>query len=140
MKTITINKQSWHYRLLRFMEFSARHADDLCVYTRGVAGALALALCVVSFVAGATAGLADFLTWCAVCLLWLTIIEPWGALWGIGGGLLLSATILSGPFWAPRLFNVIRNASEKIPEESRLKWADAWASFRERVCFRVDYK
>ena len=140
MKTITIDLSSWHFRLLRFLNFGARYSDDLCEYVRGVSGALCLFLLMLTFAVGGIAGIADTLAWMVVSVMWLTFLDPSGPLWSLGAAIYLCALILTGPLWGPMLLDKVSDAVSAIPEKSRLKFADAWASFRERACFRVNYK
>lgn len=132
MRTIEINKNSWHFKLLRWMELYPDGAADFCHYCRKLFGA-AFLLTMIGFLAV----LALFLTgetvaWLAWMALNMAFIEPY-AFAVIGGTLWASLLVLAmilGAF-------VVK---EKLPEETREVIDAAWDSFHSKVCFKVSLR
>lgn len=140
MKTITISRSAWHWRLLNYLNWEARWTDDFCSYCRWLAWAL-----VVSAAGLVVIGLAG---WCLVDFaMWVASWVKYGFDGGAGVGAILVAIVLFLVVVVGTIFiagHLLGAAAVKIPtllpEDSKDFVASAWESFKDKVCFRVELK
>lgn len=140
MRTITIDRCAWHYRLLKAYGFS--RPKDFCAYTRSVMGALLLTLVLASLITVLTICVAHLFAWVAAMLFSWTGIEP--EPYAIFAALISVVLATMGACFAAVHMWIgataaTRHAFAALPEEQQLKLADWWGAIRDRVCFRVDF-
>lgn len=134
MKTVTINRNSWHFWLAGQWAFGANEASDFCTYLRWVAlGATkVLFLAIIGIVSAALVGwvIGDFLGWLIAGLLH-GFVEPWVALvflYFMLGGVLVGA------------FLGARAAAPVVADHSPAFLRNAYWILKDRVCYRVEVR
>lgn len=131
MRTININRDSWHYRLLHKLDFNPYWAEDFCHYLRKLLGACLMLLLVgmvgLAFVY-ATADMLVWLAWMVVNLQW---VGPSSAAF-IAAGLWALAAMGAAIIYLWILYE------RKVPDESKAVVSAAWEAVHSKVCFRVN--
>ena len=140
MKTITIDKNSWHYRLLDKLDFYV--APDICSYTRKVLGALflvGLMACFSLYILGALTNIAIWLVVCLQHSVWFQP-EPWalGTTIAVLGFVFIIGIVL-GAVWIAET-NTKRKIRRRNNNEPDGFVTEAYKSFKDKVCYRVDFK
>ena len=128
MKEITINTNSWHYRLIRMWGFYPS-TDDICAYTRAMLLALMITVFSFSAATGMLSALVDFGTWLVVWALTgimvdITQLGQYGA-----AELMIGAAIGLG-LLAHRLTTKV-----ELSEDTQAMWD----SVRHKICVRINY-
>lgn len=132
MKTITISKSSWHFRLMKMLGLEARYSESICGYLRGlflitpIFGAILLAFVGVGIVS--LIGTGQFLGWVTAMVVMLTWLYPvWFEPLGF---IVVGIAIIMG----------IRPIASKVPEHlpQMPEWVGAaWESVHDRICRKV---
>ena len=132
MKTITINRTSWHYRMMETCQWTPREADNLCHYIRKF-----VELCFILFLFAIVAmfylvSMGEIFAWISWMILNQAWIEPdpFSFL-----GLLVIAMVLCV---AGYLGWVV--VYEKFTEERQELLNAVWDTIHDKVCFRVVMK
>lgn len=135
MTPITINVDSWHYRMLH--KFNASRlwgCRDLCTYTRAVV-LTALMLGIISSLSMFTVGaiLGDAIAWILACIVTSTWIEP-----GMGIIFVIATCILVLMFVAAAQFHEWReNRRYDVKEPSTLMLA--YRSWKDKYCTKIKF-
>ena len=139
MKTVTINKNSWHYKIVTYWNGYESENDDFCQYTRTVLVATAVFLLVAISLLGLALtlfiGIADTAAWLVAGLVESFVIPSFFASNII---FLTSFVAICGiPYFSVKWFKRYFNSTIKDDNSSL---AVAYESWKNKVCFRIDYK
>lgn len=136
MKTIVVNRDSWHYKLAHFLDkdYCPRRAD-FCAYLRGILKSVvgiaflcAMACGAIYLVAFAFWGLGELIAWLIFGLLhgWM----PMESNGFIGALIVFIGTVCGG-------IALAQKAGPVIVEKQPAFIKTAWQSIHEKTCFRL---
>lgn len=126
MKTVVVNRMSWHYKLAEWGSFDSYSDQDLCTYTRTVMGGFLLMLIVGGLIGFASMAVGDFIGWVAA-----------GFMNGFArpeflAGMVLFVGVCAMMFFLLRGVLVTAEKSEFLSQ--------AYTSLRDKVCYRLEVK
>lgn len=153
----TMNKNSWHYKLATTgkdpweLEYFDEECDNFCKYARSVFNGIlrySFMGLILTFIFGAAVyAVGDTLAWLGWMLFNLSLVEP-----GVGATFMIMLTILFGGYF---LFDLIKKALIKLAYSTHktshkihvaLEKKDSgfihllYKKYKEKVCFRIEYK
>jgi len=127
MKSISISKSAWHYKFASLTIKNGDEPQDLCAYVTQIIGSsvfvffVILVCAIIGYVGG------ELLAWIVACFVSGSVI--------IGGPLILvSVSVLVFGVWA------IVKGTTKAAEHSPQFVKEAYISFRDKVCYRINYR
>lgn len=130
MKTIVIDRNSWHYKWMVATDVRPSN-PDICAYTRALIKTALITLLWMGLLAVTTASFGDFFAWIAACSMsgTLVVMDTTSAL-----ALALIFLFLVATCWAAAAR--IANSVPKVPEDVKAMWN----SITGKACCRIEYK
>lgn len=127
MRAITINKESWHYRLLEKVDFYPGGARDFCHYLRKLTGLaiLTFLLTVLGTIYAASMG---------EVFAWVT--------WMVVNGQLIAPDAFVVPGLVASSIGLVFLAAfafQMLPDDTREVVEAAWETVHDKVCFKVRF-
>lgn len=148
MKAVTINRGSWHFKLLRNFGLDQREMD-LCLYIRRMLIAFVLASLIALACLGALVLVGNFLAWVAYCLYAGTLVPANGPTSAVLAILALASLvgvvrlIVKGlTAWSEHRYykniQIKQDPNYKEPEPSFVEVA--YTTIKQKTCFKVEFK
>ena len=138
MKTVTINRNAWHFRA-QHQIFSLRgDPEDFCAYVRRVIwSVLVLALFAIAAIAGgciAVYSTGDFIGWLVAGIVYGFVrIEG-----GVGFAAAMTAGVLA--LFCVGISRLARTGGALLTEHKPEFLSDAYRSIKDRICYRLEIR
>lgn len=127
MREITINKDSWHYRLLNKLDFYPDGATDFCHYLRKLTGLSILALLLTVLGGFYLYSMGEVCAWVIWMVVNAELIAP-------------DAMVVPGIIFSSiALLFLAAAAFQMLPDDTREVVEAAWETVHDKVCFRVRF-
>lgn len=148
MKTLEFSSNSWHYT------FAARGgywpaSQDFCQYVRCVIWGFIKLVGIACMIFGAIYCVGDYIAWVVECINTRSFvkIDPFTDPWTIGRTitsvvlyLFITIVAIAYAILIADYYQESRSTSKQVVEEKPSFIAEAYRSFKDKVCFRVTFK